>query len=87
MEMFCKKDVLKNLANFTGKHLRWSLFLIKLKNNYFEEYLRMVAFVQGVYRTNFTCRWQKDVSVNTNKSWFPLYICFESTIFFQDLYM
>ena len=25
-----KKDVLKNFTNFTGKHLRWSLFLIKL---------------------------------------------------------
>ena len=29
--MFCKKGVLKNLANFTGKHLCWSLFLIKLQ--------------------------------------------------------
>ena len=26
-----KKDVLKNLANLTGKHLCWSLFLTKLK--------------------------------------------------------
>ena len=26
--MFCKKGVLKNFANFTGKHLSWSLFLI-----------------------------------------------------------
>ena len=24
-------DVLKNLAIFTGKHLRWGLFLIKLQ--------------------------------------------------------
>ena len=29
-EVFFKKDVLKNLANFTGKHLFWSIFLIKL---------------------------------------------------------
>ena len=29
-EVFCKKGVFKNLANFTGKHLCWSLFLIKL---------------------------------------------------------
>ena len=27
-EVFCKKGVLKNLANFTGKHLCSSLFLI-----------------------------------------------------------
>ena len=28
-EVFCKKGVLKNFAKFTGKHLRWSLFIIK----------------------------------------------------------
>ena len=30
-EVFSKKGVLKNLANFTGKHLCWSHFLIKLQ--------------------------------------------------------
>ena len=29
--MFCKKRVLRNLAKFTRKHLRQSLFLIKLQ--------------------------------------------------------
>ena len=29
--MFCKKDALKDFANFTEKHLFWSLFLIKLQ--------------------------------------------------------
>ena len=29
--MFCKKDALNNFANFTEKHLFWSLFLIKLQ--------------------------------------------------------
>ena len=28
---YVKKDVLKNFANFTGKHLCWNLFLIKLQ--------------------------------------------------------
>ena len=28
--MFCKKGVLKNLAKFTGKELRWSLFFNKV---------------------------------------------------------
>ena len=31
---FFKIGVLKNLTNFTGKHLRWSLFLIKLHVNF-----------------------------------------------------
>ena len=30
-EVFCKKSVLKNFANFTEKHQYWSLFLIKLQ--------------------------------------------------------
>ena len=28
-EVFCEKDVYKNSANFTGKHLCWSLFFNK----------------------------------------------------------
>ena len=31
LQMFFKIGVLKNFANFTGKHLCWSLFLIKLQ--------------------------------------------------------
>ena len=31
-EVFCRKDAPKDFANFTKKHLCWSLFLIKLKN-------------------------------------------------------
>ena len=30
-EVFCKKDVRKNFANFTGKHLCWSFLIIKLQ--------------------------------------------------------
>ena len=29
--MFCKIGFLKNVINFTGKHMYWSLFLIKLQ--------------------------------------------------------
>ena len=39
-EVFYKKVVLNNFANFTGKHLRWSLFLIELQVlGHFEEHL------------------------------------------------
>ena len=31
LELFCKKSVLRNFANFTGKHLCWSLFIIELQ--------------------------------------------------------
>ena len=30
-QMFSKLGILKNFANFTGKHLCWSFFLIKLR--------------------------------------------------------
>ena len=29
--VFCKKEVLKNFAKSTGKHMHWNLFLIELK--------------------------------------------------------
>ena len=29
-EVFCEKSVIKNSANFTGKRLNWSLFLVTL---------------------------------------------------------
>ena len=29
--LFCKKGVLRNFANFIGKHLCWSLFLMELQ--------------------------------------------------------
>ena len=32
--------VLKNFKNFTGKHLRWSLFLIKFRASGLELYLK-----------------------------------------------
>ena len=35
--VFCKKDALKNFANFTGKQLCWSIFLIKLLQLYEKE--------------------------------------------------
>ena len=46
LEVFHKKGVLKNFANFTGKHLYWNLLLTKLqvyrpvaKKTYLEEHL------------------------------------------------
>ena len=41
-----KKGVLKTFVNFTGKHLCWSIFLIKLQDDtYFEEHLPTTAFL------------------------------------------
>ena len=55
-----KRDVLKKFANFTGKHLCWSLFLKRdsntglflwnlliFKNIYFQEHLQTTASVVG----------------------------------------
>ena len=45
-EMFCKKCVFKNFADFTGKYLRWSLFLIKLQAcNIIEKRLQCRCFL------------------------------------------
>ena len=42
--MFRKKGVLKNLANFTGKHLCWSLFLTKFLTNFIKKTLQHSCF-------------------------------------------
>ena len=59
-EVFNKKAVLKSFAILTGKHLFWSLFLIKLQalgscqyckifqSTYFEEPLRTAASKKNV---------------------------------------
>ena len=45
VEVFCKKDVLKNFVNFKGKQLCCSLFLIKFQAwHHFKDYLLKTAF-------------------------------------------
>ena len=39
-EVFCRKKFLKNFANFTGKHLCWSDFLIKFVKNFVKKRLQ-----------------------------------------------
>ena len=45
LHMFFKIGALKNFANFTGKHLRWSLFLVKFLTN----------FIKGTPTQVFSC--------------------------------
>ena len=46
-EVFYKKAVRKNFAIFTGKHLCWSLFLIKLKAFRSQEHLFLKTSANG----------------------------------------
>ena len=48
-QMFFKIGVLKNFANFTGKHLCWSLFLIKFQT------LRPATLLKRDSRQVFSC--------------------------------
>ena len=52
--MFFKLDVLKNFANLTGKHLRWSLFQLKmlLKNRLWPAILSKIDYNTGVFLLN-----------------------------------
>ena len=57
-QMLLKIYVIKNFASFTGKHLYWSLFLIKLqakflRTPYFTEHLQGLLFV--VNQLNVQC--------------------------------
>ena len=50
-EVFHKKDVLKNLAKFTGKHPCWSLFLMKLQaltRNFIKKRLQQRYFSMNI---------------------------------------
>ena len=58
----CKKGVLESFANLTEKHLRWSLFLIKLQawrpilrsiKNYFVEHLRWLLLQRSSWMLFF----------------------------------
>ena len=51
-QMFFKMSVLKNIAIFTGKHLYWSLFLIKLQVPGFATLLKR-DFDTGAFLWNF----------------------------------
>ena len=66
--MFFKIGVLKNFANFTTNHLRWSVFLIKLQSNFilkslqhrcfnvkFEKFLRAL-FSRALSKEIFFCQ-------------------------------
>ena len=49
-QMFFKMDVLKNFIMFTGKHLCWSLFLVKLQAwRHFAEFLRIAIFIEHLW--------------------------------------
>ena len=45
--MLFKKGVLKNLASFTGKHLCWSLTLLKLRTPARSDYLKSVLLQEN----------------------------------------
>ena len=52
--MFFKIAALKSFANFTGKHLRWSLFLKKLQAEGLQFYLKKTptqVFFREVYES------------------------------------
>ena len=55
--MFFKIDVLKNFAIFTGKHLCWSLFKIKLQ-----------AWRQETAKKVFSCEYYKSLPEDTSQN-------------------
>ena len=50
-QMFFKRGVLKTSTIFIGKHLRWSLFLIKLQaGNFMEKRLQQIFFSMDIVK-------------------------------------
>ena len=67
VQMFFKLGVLANFAIFTGKHLCWSLFLIKLQG-LFEKFLRKaVKYFRKYSLSQIFCRFL-NMSVNVTSA-------------------
>ena len=51
--MFLKIGALKNFANFTGKHLSWNLFLIKLQLQHYQKETSTRVFFCEIFKNIF----------------------------------
>ena len=60
----CKKDVLKNIANFTGKHLCWSLFF----NKFHEKVTPAQAFFCEIYEIFKNTYFEEHVQTAASKN-------------------
>ena len=65
--MFFKIGVLKNFANYTGKHLCWSLFLLNSNLSNIVEFLRKCLFTEHLRRLL--------LSLNSTFSKLPTWTC------------
>ena len=94
-----KKGVLKKIANFTGKHLRWSFFLIKLhlrvvsydickifKNAYFEEHLRTTTAKNSEKESRLLSSSFQREEVLTSETYLELISLFRASIFAKKLH-
>ena len=54
-QMFFKSDVLKNFANFTGKHLCWSLNFIKKRLQHRRFPMKFAKFLRTPILQNTSC--------------------------------
>ena len=55
-QMFFKISALKNFANFTGKQLCWSLFLIKLQLQLYQKEAPTQVFFCEIFKKTFFYR-------------------------------
>ena len=47
LKQFCKKGVLRTFANFTGKRLCWSLFVIELQTFHIRFLVKLTKFLRA----------------------------------------
>ena len=74
LQIFFKIAVLKNFANFTGKKLRWSLFLIKLQAFRSATLLKRNSNI-GVFLKNLQNFWEHLFLQNTYCGYFSSRPC------------
>ena len=77
LEVFCKKDLLKNFAILTGKHLCWSLLLTLLKETPAQAFSRAAFFIEHPWWLflNFFYLSQKETVFSRNLSVMKTFKC------------
>ena len=75
-----KKDALKNFAIFTGKHLSWGLFLIKLQaltaasvSRLFSDKSKILLVRFGLCDSFFLVFQRREDQIDNVDSWFDVY--------------
>ena len=86
LKVFCKKYIFETLAKFTGKHLYWSFFLIKILQLYLksDSSTSVLLWILQNFKNTF-CKEDPQATASGNKQWIKLLSIIETWEIPKDL--